>query len=361
MRLSRKAFTLIELLVVIAIIAILIGLLLPAVQKVREAAARAQCTNNLKQIALAMHSFHDTNGGFPPGLLVFGNVNSDWIDHPDRTNDWGPNWAVFLLPYIEQTALYNQALTSVNVCMTQGVNAPNSQDWRPIIAAAKVPTYLCPSDAANASPYVPPTTLTFDGAAQWNRGNYAANFGPQPMKNGGNTQGTSDGQNYPDPTQLPTINGVSEVLGLGPIWVVSRLPFHCMSLQLIQDGSSNTILVGEIRAGLAPQDSRGVWGLGMVGSSAIMDYGAGSGDAQFVNDRSNNSDDVFGCVNQPQLGMGCWESCASHQATLRSQHPGGANAAFGDGSVRFLTDSTSPNTLYLLGSTNDGLVIPADF
>src|SRR5215469_10008874 len=185
MRLSRKAFTLIELLVVIAIIAILIGLLLPAVQKVREAAARTQCTNNLKQIALAMHSFHDTAGGLPPGLIVFGNVNSDWIDHPDRTNDWGPNWAVFLLPYLEQTALYNQVLSSVNVCLSQGVNASGSQAWRPIIAAATVKSYLCPSDAANTSPYVPPTTLTFNGSATWNRGNYAANFGPQPMKNGG--------------------------------------------------------------------------------------------------------------------------------------------------------------------------------
>src|ERR1700750_3222995 len=105
---ARRGFTLIELLVVIAIIAILIGLLLPAVQKVREAAARLKCQNNLKQIALGMHNYHDTASGLPPGLVVFGNGNSDWIDHPDRAGDWGPNWAVFLLPYIEQTALYNQ-------------------------------------------------------------------------------------------------------------------------------------------------------------------------------------------------------------------------------------------------------------
>jgi prepilin-type N-terminal cleavage/methylation domain-containing protein/prepilin-type processing-associated H-X9-DG protein len=359
-RLSRKAFTLIELLVVIAIIAVLIGLLLPAVQKVREAAARMKCQNNLKQLALGMHSYHDTANGLPPGLIVFGNANSDWIDHPDRTNDWGPNWAVLILPYIEQTALYNQVLASVNVCLSQGVNASGSQAWRPIIAAATVPAYLCPSDAANISPYVPPTTLTFNGAAQWNRGNYGANFGPQKMKNGGNAQGTSDGQENTDLTTRPTINGVSNVSGLGPIWVVSKPPFQCMAIQKIQDGSSNTILIGEIRAGLQPQDSRGVWGLGLVGSSAIMNYGAGSGDAQFINDRSVNSDDVFGCVNQPQLGMGCWESCASHQATLRSQHTNGANAAFGDGSVRFLTNSTTPNTLYLLGSTNDGLALPPD-
>src|SRR5579871_6241964 len=98
---ARPGFTLIELLVVIAIIAILIGLLLPAVQKVREAAARAKCSNNLKQIALAAHNYHDVSNGLPPGLVVYGNTNSDWIDHPDRTSDWGPGWAVFLLPFVE--------------------------------------------------------------------------------------------------------------------------------------------------------------------------------------------------------------------------------------------------------------------
>lgn len=359
MTLSRKAFTLIELLVVIAIIAILIGLLLPAVQKVREAAARMRCTNNLKQIALGMHNHHDTAGALPAGLIVFGNANSDWIDHPDRPNDWGPNWAVLLLPFIEQAALYNQVLPSLNVCLSQGVYASGSQNWRPIIAAATVKSYLCPSDAANTSPYVPPTTLTPNGATQWNRGNYAANYGPQKMKNGGNPQGTSDGQDNTDTSTRPTINGVT-VTGLGPMWVVSKAPFKCIAVQSIQDGSSNTILIGEIRAGMQPQDSRGVWGLGMVGSSAIMRYGAGSGDAQFINDRSDNSDDVFGCANQSQLGMGCWQSCNSEQATLRSQHTNGANAAFGDGSVRFLSNSTSPNTLYLLGSTNDGQALPSD-
>src|SRR5438067_9733632 len=134
-----QAFTLIELLVVIAIIAILIGLLLPAVQKVREAAARLECQNNLKQIGLACHSYHDANGGLPPGYLAT-------AAYPDTYPGWG--WATFLLPYLEQDNLYKQLNLSAGVATEPAIRTV-------------VKLYLCPSDSVPPSPFpVVNATLT---------------------------------------------------------------------------------------------------------------------------------------------------------------------------------------------------------
>src|SRR5262245_16254112 len=129
----RRGFTLIELLVVIAIIAILMGLLLPAVQKIRETAARMYCANNLKQIGVGLHNYHDANNWFPPG---YADGNTDPNSTPD--NDAGPGWgwAAFLLPYLEQGNVYSQI--NFNVAVGTGVNAQISQ--------LSLTIYQCPAD-----------------------------------------------------------------------------------------------------------------------------------------------------------------------------------------------------------------------
>jgi len=163
----RKAFTLIELLVVIAIIAVLIALLLPAVQAAREAARRMQCTNNMKQLALACHNHHDSLGRLPYGVFEpYAVANKDISI--DAKNPFGPNWLIYILPYVEQTSLYN----SCNVAGYPGPNAVIVQDgkttptgvnleWRnTTIRGTVISAFLCPSDKGNAQPYSDPAATT---------------------------------------------------------------------------------------------------------------------------------------------------------------------------------------------------------
>src|SRR5579883_57236 len=182
----RKAFTLIELLVVIAIIAILIGLLLPAVQKVREAAARSKCSNNLKQIALAAHGYHDVNGKLPPAVYIRLDQQMTAQNSTAYVGNVGPNWAVMILPYIEQAPLYNQVsgnITNYVAGVTNKTAGSNDQTWR-VVGGNTIPTYVCPSDPnvtnpANLAATGPGWGLTGgSNPATWARGCYAANMGP---------------------------------------------------------------------------------------------------------------------------------------------------------------------------------------
>jgi prepilin-type N-terminal cleavage/methylation domain-containing protein/prepilin-type processing-associated H-X9-DG protein len=327
---SRRGFTLIELLVVIAIIAILIGLLLPAVQKLREAAARMHCSNNLKQLALACHSYADGNGGLPAGVYM-----RNYNDNP-TSNEVGPNWAVMLLPYFEQDNLYK---ANPGILLWLAPNyAGNDQSWAGV-RSATVKTMVCTSDNPNASNCTRNISGVTAGTG-WARGNYAANCGPHYNFGSRVNHASSSG----GPWGLP---------GKGPFSVVTQAgKRQGMSIQQMPDGSSNILMLSEVLTGVDANDVRGIWAHGLAGSSTLTSHG--DGDCNLPNDPKGCSDDIWQAPDLPAQNLGNWTGCNSNQATARSRHTGGVQAAMGDGSVRFISNSIDARGWWLLNSVNDG-------
>jgi prepilin-type N-terminal cleavage/methylation domain-containing protein/prepilin-type processing-associated H-X9-DG protein len=340
-RCTRRAFTLIELLVVIAIIAILIGLLLPAVQKVREAAARAQCANSLKQLGIAAHAYHDQNKKLPPALEAANPSSGDptHVASAYRFPTFGPNWAVYLLPYIEQDPLF-KTLNAKAYMATKGTD----KTWRNCINVT-IPMMLCPSDAKNQNgPFLEPAT----GSTPWARGNYAANAGP------GFYNYTVKGQSQ---------NGDDG----GPMGINWGATLPQISRQ---DGTAFTIMFNEIRTGLVSVDRRGVWAAGLGGMSVTVAHA--TGDCVTPNDTEEYSDDTEDCnMTRQALGlgnsglgplrMGCSNDNLPHnwpnwQGQARSMHTNGVNACFCDGSVRWVVNVVPENIWFNMNSRNDGKV-----
>jgi prepilin-type N-terminal cleavage/methylation domain-containing protein/prepilin-type processing-associated H-X9-DG protein len=377
----RRGFTLIELLVVIAIIAILVALLVPAVQKVREAAARTQCVNNLKQIGLAAHNYVDGNKKLPVGVQIPYGIDSDPLQPLGTLNigsPFGPNWAVYLLPYIEQSALYN--LANVNsypgTTQTQPDNlagfATYNLSWRAIVWEP-LATMLCPSDAYNQTPYNDPSGVDApmsvpnipNNGLVWARGNYAATAG---FTDFDHTIGGSNamGNNPFDGSGSDGINPQSAVnapVSKGPVFCGN----YATRLAEVKDGTSNTIFFNEIRAGISPLDPRGVWAMGMPGASftnAGRSYNPTPNN--ILGDDANSGDELQNCYKFWYLGigsqenMGCFPNVSGDvmtSAMARSLHPGGVNACFGDGSVRFVGNGIDQFTWCILQSKNDGYLI----
>jgi len=337
MRFNRNGFTLIELLVVIAIIAVLIGLLVPAVQKVREAANRMSCGNNAKQLVLACHAYHDSNGRLPSAVMM----NTSVSNPADYNQNFGPNWIVQILPYIEQDALFKSAATSINNYAT--VAAENA--WRSI-RSTEIKTVKCPSEAFG-------NTQFSNLGGSWARGNYGANSGTAMFwTSGGGEQGlmisggvmaeasgTIGGYSY-------GVNGVSSG---GVMTANSKI-----RLTDIIDGTTNTVMVDELRVGTTATDLRGTWALGQVGASIVA--ASGRGDSPGPNIAFSGYDDIQGCTDDQSKGMGCCSGCGSWQVTAKSLHTGGVQTGLADGSIRFISNSISQRNYQLIHSRADGLI-----
>jgi prepilin-type N-terminal cleavage/methylation domain-containing protein len=302
---NRTAFTLIELLVVIAIIAVLIGLLLPAVQKVRELANRATCENNQKQLSIAVNSFHTTNNVLPPAWWWDPNAPgmccASWVDPSGSVGGGTGSLHFFLLPHIEQDNLFAQGKTS-----TSQTNVA----WRNVVK-----TYVCPSDFTS---------------------------GTWPNGTGINTNNA----NGPRPSMASTNYA-------GNVWVFTPRPLNI--LQAVPDGTSNTVFFCEIYQNCnnhadgpawawiepwqgPPSVDVAMFGCPSSGYGSCRDYNQGGTAFQLAPTLTN-------CV----------------YTTIQTPHPMGMVVGMGDGSVRVVSSGISTHTWELACYPRDGQVLPSDW
>ncbi len=317
---GRKAFTLVELLVVIAIIGILIGLLLPAVQAVREAARRTQCNNNLKQIALGMHNYQDSFNSLPVGAY---------------SCCWG-TWLVATLPYVEQKAMYDTYKHINKFDSPSGGyrywDSPNRQ-----VTTSRVPTYTCPSDQPSAF---------YNGVTCHN---YAVNMGTTGfvVRSGDVKTGAEKNVNGVIDYGAPfTISG----------WTDVDAKAYKIDHITNQDGTSNTMMVSEVMQGKGSNDLRGFswWGYAAGYETYLLPNSSEPDVLQGAGYCDNTADPK----HMPCIGP----HSASQPMTMaaRSQHTGGVHVVMCDASGRFVVDEIALDVWRALSTTNGKEIIDED-
>jgi prepilin-type N-terminal cleavage/methylation domain-containing protein/prepilin-type processing-associated H-X9-DG protein len=350
----RSGFTLIELLVVIAIIAVLIGLLLPAVQKVREAANRMSCQNNLKQIGLALHNYHGTNLAFPQAYKPLATADPT---APPGTGTYGAGAFVLILPYLEQGNLASgidvtrAALSSVNM-------PPNNPAY-----STPINTFLCPS-APGSSTVVYSAELA----------NSFNNFGIAVTPASGLIFGRSD--YCPDAGMEADLPGINIKAGAS---ILAQPPDGPVRMTDITDGTSNTMMVVEDggrpgwygSAGVASEPAIGGYtpalGSYQGGVNGPAPQGGGAW-ADPLNYNATNGSDPGGSgiaagggfMGIPVAPWSCGNGC-SNDSEVFAFHTGGSNVVFGDGSVRFVKNGLTMNQMQALLSRAGGEVISFDY
>ena len=348
---QRKAFTLIELLVVIAIIAILIALLLPAVQQAREAARRTQCKNNLKQLGLAHHNYHDVYGSFAP------NINIIWSGPPYTTALRGRGGSqasslVNLLPYYEQANLFQ----SINFA-----NAGTVKPWAQTISgkllnATLIPGLQCPSESrgglliTGSNPARAMTNYSGSTGSTWQASPVGCNLSTIVGNGGALYDPNDDGEDWFGRgtigqyarTDTPHSNGISGVIARSS-WAAK--------MRDITDGSSNTILMGEVRP--ICSDALGYWAPGT---------GGGWADSESLWFSTTAPINFPTCPGENGVPSAGGTGCKSYQSWntsmgFKSLHTGGAQFLLCDGSVRFISQNIDHNTYQMLGDRWDGFVV----
>jgi prepilin-type N-terminal cleavage/methylation domain-containing protein/prepilin-type processing-associated H-X9-DG protein len=363
---KRHGFTLIELLVVIAIIAILIGLLLPAVQKVREAAARTSCQNNLKQIGLALHNYAGAYGTLPAAYTKLPADDSD----PNAMfagRRVGLSLLANLLPYMEQSAVYSQLNATKSEFNTANIPPNGSHSGANTAYATVVKNYICPSDPT------PPTIDAYNevwgpygdggGAACFPGGGSGSNVDPPPGQIWARSDYFPIAGIFPQLAQTLGLNSTQADLQMAGVLNDPQLPGGGpFRIEAITDGTSNTMVMSETGGKpvgynrLRQVYASEVNGKAVDGSIEPVSSGGGSWADMFIYSSLAGGK----CDNSGQRLGPCMINYTSNNE-LYSWHTGGVNALFADGSVHFLKETTPAALIVALVTRSGGEPLVGDF